>query len=834
MSRSNGNSSSLLKQLSKLFGLSAIAGVLALALLAPTTIIGGFAASAGISVFDALPDYIKPVNASQASTIYGTEDGKPVEIARFYHENRISIPFDEMSPNILNAVVSTEDPRFYEHGGIDVISLVRATLTNVAMGGGGPGASTITMQYVKNSLVAAAQLTNNQKAIDEATAVNFDRKLREMRLAIAVEQVATKQEILAGYLNLSFFGHQLNGIEAAANYYFGIKAKDLSIPQAAMLAAMLKSPNDYRPDNPDNLTRAKNRRDYVIDNMRNEGYITAQQASDAKNTPIETHITETKAGCEANQTTAFFCDYAVWTIRNSSEFGPTPEDRETLLKRGGLDIYTTLDLKLQTAADKATKTWVPVTDPSQIGSATVSVQVGTGRILAMAENRVYDQTASNLPGHTSVNYASDKAYGGSSGFQVGSTYKIFTLAQWLTNGNHLNDHVDGRVREWQGSDFSARCGAWVGTWQPKNISKEPEDLTVVQATALSVNTAYAYMASKLDICDIRDTAMRFGVHRADGDPLLYYPSAIIGTNEISPLTMAAAEAGVANKGTYCTPIAIDHVYSRVESKELTVPKSICSQAVTPEVAAGMTYAMQRVISGGTGGASSTGDGTPLAGKTGTTDSGVHTWMTGFSTAVATATWVGNVVGSKSLSGFKLNNKAANTVRHDIWRTTMQTANKLYPGTQFAAPPADMLSAAMATVPSVASQDPQAAMQVLKAAGFSPTIVTTQVAGSTPAGTVAYTRPSANSSAPTGSQIRIYVSKGGAVTVPNVSGMTVANAKSTLLAAGYAAVSEPQASQTQYFQKSATVPKGNVIGTDPAAGTAASVNSAILLIISTGP
>ena len=124
--------------------------------------------------------------------------------------------------------------------------------------------------------------------------------------------------------------------------------------------------------------------------------------------------------------------------------------------------------------------------------------------------------------------------------------------------------------------------------------------------------------------------------------------------------------------------------------------------------------------------------------------------------------------------------------------------------------------------------------MLKTAGFNPTIVTTQVAGSTPAGTVAYTRPSANSSTAAGTQVRIYVSKGGSVTVPNVAGMTVANAKATLLAAGYAAVSEPQPSQTQYFQKSATVPKGNVIGTDPAAGTAASVNSAILLIISTGP
>ena len=834
MSRSNGNASSLGQMLLKLFGLSSIAGVLALALLAPLAIVGGIAITTSATVFEGLPDYIKPVNASQASTLFGTKNGQPVEIARFYHENRISIGYNDMSPNIRNAVVATEDPRFFEHGGVDVISLIRAVLTNAAMGGGGPGASTITMQYVKNSLVAAAQLTDDEDAIAEATAVSLDRKIREMRLAIAVEGVATKQEILAGYLNLSFFGHRLNGIEAASNYYFGISAKDLNVPQSALLAAMLKSPNDYRPDEPANLDRAKSRRDYVIDNMRDEGYITADEAKAAKATPIETNIQQKPSGCEANQVTAFFCDYTVWTVRNSSEFGPTREDREMLLKRGGLNIYTTLDIDLQEVADQATKTWVPVEDPSQIGSATVSVQVNTGRILAMAENRVFDQTQSTEPGRTSVNYAADKPFGGSSGFQVGSTYKIFTLAQWLTNGYRLNDHVDGRVREWQGSDFSARCGAWVGTWAPNNITKEPEDLTVVQATALSVNTAYAYMASKVDICDIRDTAMRFGVKRADGDPLLYYPSAVIGTNEISPLSMAAAMAAVANKGTYCTPVAIDRVVVRATNQELPVPKTICSQAVTPEVAAGMTYAMQRVISGGTGGASNTGDGTPIAGKTGTTDSGVHTWMTGFSSAVGTATWVGNVVGSKSLSSFRLNNKAANTVRHDIWRTTMKKANELYPGEAFIAPPQSMIDAALLAIPSVTGQDPQAALEILKTAGFNPKIIETQVANAAPAGTVAYTRPAANGTAPTGSQVRIFVSKGGQKVVPNVSGMTVANAKAALLAAGYSAVSEPQPSQTQYFQKSATIPKGNVIGTDPAAGTAAPAASAILLIISSGP
>lgn len=837
MSGSQNKSETRLSGILKFIGLSSIAGVLAISLLAPLGIVGGFAAAAGITIFENLPDYIKPVNASQASTLYATKDGEQVVVAKFYHENRISVNYNDISPNVRNAVIATEDPRFFEHGGIDFISLFRAAATNAAMGGGGPGASTITMQYVKNSLVEAANLSGDKEAIAAATATTIDRKLREMRLAVALEQVSTKQEILAGYLNLAFFGNQINGIEAAANYYFGVKASQLDIPQAALLAGMLKSPNDYKPDDPANLERAKSRRNYVIDNMKDAGYITGAQASEAKATEIKVNLTSSPSGCEANQTAAFFCDYVVWSIRNNPEFGATPEDREMLLRRGGLEIHSTLDMTLQTAARKAIMTWAPAEDPSQIGSSTVSVQTGTGRILAMTENRIFDQTQNPPIGHTSVNYSTDKEFGGSSGFQTGSTYKIFTLAQWLTNGFHLLDHVDGRVKQWAADDFKSRCDAVGAAWAPNNIVKEPEDLTVVQATAMSVNTAFADMAHQLDLCDIRDTAMAFGVHRADGNPLQYGPASIIGTNELAPLTMAAVMAAVSNKGVYCSPIAIDSITKRATGESLKVPTSVCSPAVTPGVAAGMTYAMQRVISGGTGGASGTGDGTPLAGKTGTTDSGVHTWMTGFSTAVGTATWVGNVSGNKSLASYKLNNKAANTVRHDIWRTTMQTANKLYKGTTFDAPPATMIGATIVPVPQTTGLTPDAATQLIETGDLNAKILQARVTSSAAAGTVAYTSPKFGSSIARGTQVKIYISKGGkaaSAKVPDVAGLTVAAAKAKLLDAGFAVVSEPQPSQTQFFVQSPTVPKGNVIGTDPVAGTSSNSNAAILLVISTGP
>ena len=535
---------STLGNLLKFGVLSAVAGLLAVALLAPAVAVAGVAASTGVAMFEGLPVYVRPINASQASNIYGLRDGKSELIATFYHENRVEVPFEEMSPNLIDAVVAVEDPRFYEHGGMDVISLIRATLTNLATFGEGPGASTITMQYVRQSLVEAANLSGDEDAIRDATEVTVDRKLREIRLAIALEKEVSKKDILAGYLNLVFLGNQINGVETASQYYFGIPASRLNIPQAAYLAGMLKSPNDYKPDESDNLDRGLGRRNYVLQRMADEGYLTQEQADNYKASPIQTRITPVQSGCEVNQTTAFFCDYTVWTIRNSPEFGVTSEERELLLRRGGMEIFTTLDLDIQEVAWDAVMNNLPPDNEWGFGTASVSVETGTGRIVAMAQNRTFDQSENPPPGSTSVNYNTDRDYGGSSGFQPGSTYKVFTLAEWLEQGYSLGDHIDGRVytgedvdldgepdevKIWNvAEDFQATCGGVVGLWEVKNSGTDQErtidDISVQQAVITSQNTAFAAMASQLDLCGIRDVAEDFGVHRADGEELLFVPS----------------------------------------------------------------------------------------------------------------------------------------------------------------------------------------------------------------------------------------------------------------------------------------------------------------------
>jgi membrane peptidoglycan carboxypeptidase len=819
----------------KLFGLSAIAGLVTMALLAPVAAVGGYAASAGMSIFDGLPDYIKPVNAAQSSNLYATKDGEPVLVATFYHENRISIDYDQMSPNIINAVVATEDPRFFLHGGVDLLSLARATLGVAVTGLSGSGASTITMQYVKNSLVEAANLSGDEEAIAAATAVSVDRKLREIRLAIALESKVSKEEILAGYLNLSFFGNQLNGIEAASNYYFGVKASELTVPQAALLAAMLKSPNEYKPDEPENLPIAKERRDYVINNMRDEGYITSAEAVAYKAEPVVPNITKAPTGCEANQRTAYFCDYVVWIIRNSTEFGLALEDRENLLRRGGLDLYSTMDISLQRTTDKVVKREMPVDNRWGLGAASVSVEVGTGRVLAMSQNRVFDQNPDDDPTTTSVNYSTDKAFGGSSGFQTGSTYKIFVLAEWLSRGFLLGDRVDARKREWKSEEFSARCGGLVGTWEPQNSNNQKfVNENVLSSTSRSINTSYVSMAAQLDLCDIRDMAQRLGVKRADGGALSYVPSSVLGTNELSALSLAGAMAGFANRGVYCSPIAIDRVVVRSTGEQMRVPTSLCSQAMSPEVAAAATYAFEQVIKGGTGTRSRIGDNVPIAGKTGTSDKSVQTWMTGYSSEVATAAWVGNVSGRQPVDNTSIRGLFGGAVRHEIWRKVMASANKIYGGSDFPNPPARYLGATKVVMPNVSALLPADAEELVKTAGLSVRIKKTPVFSINPKGTVAFADFEPGEEVVRGSLVTLFVSKGGEILVPDVAGMTVAQAKAALLAAGFAAVSEPQPSQTQYFVNSATIPQGNVVGTSPTAGTLAVGLSAILLLISKGP
>lgn len=757
-----------------LIGMSAVAGLLVTVAVTPALTVSGLAASSSISLFKNLPSYLNIGELAEGSNIYATAaDGSTVKLATFYEQNREEVPWESISQFAKDAAVAGEDPRFYSHGGIDVQGTARATVKLLLKQAGGGGGSSLTQQYVKNVLVQNAVMSakteeERTEAIESAIRQEPDRKLKEMRLAIGLEKKFSKNEILTGYLNIAFFGGTVYGIEAASKYYFGgISAKDLSLEQAASLIAIVNYPEDFRLDRPDSekngaaggYARNKDRRDYILKQMLVHKKITQEQYDAAVAVPVTPVITPPTSGCKTAGGSGYFCDYVYWTIRNGDALGATVEERVERLRRGGLDIYTTLDLGLQVASEAAVNENVPSVDPRfDVGSTAVTVQPATGRILAMAQNKTFSNDPevleANGPGWTSINYNTDIDYGGSSGFQPGSTYKVFTLGEWVNAGHSLRETFDGRKRTF--TRFTNSCdGNWNGSFPPRNDDGRIAN-NAVDATKWSVNSSFVAMAQQLDLCKIKQLAESFGVHRANGDPLQMFPSDVLGTQELAPLTMASAFGGIANNGITCSPIAIDRIVDR-NGAEIAPPKSDCKQSVPANVAAAMAYAMKQTFSGGgTAVASNTGTGVPHIGKTGTTDGAKDTWMIGASTKAATAVWVGNVVGEANLRDLRFESGEAATARHRIWPRIMTVADNAWGGDAFQEPDSSAFRVIQADVPDVRGKSPTEARSILEKASF--TVVDGAPQNSdVQAGLIAGSNPSG--SAPHGASIEIFVSLG---------------------------------------------------------------------------
>jgi membrane peptidoglycan carboxypeptidase len=688
---------------------SAIAGLLITVSLTPVLAVTGVAASTTIGTFSSLPDYLAIEPLAQRSNIYATRsDGTPVLLATLYDQNRVEVGWEHLGENVTDAAVAGEDPRFFDHGGIDLQGTVRGALTTV-LRGNVQGGSSITQQYVKNVLVQRCENLASAEEIsacyDAATQITVPRKLKEMRLAIGVEKQHTKQEILRQYLNIAGFGGRVYGIEAAANYYYSTTAAALTVAQAASLMAIVNNPDKFRLDRPESETNGaatgygdnRERRDYILGEMLRYQKISQAEYDEAVNTPIEPLINPPSTGCQTALADAFFCDYVVRVLARDPAFGADDDTRLKNLRRGGFDVYTTLDLDLQYAAVTTLNENVPKTYPGwDVGGVITSVEVGTGRVLAMAQNKDYSQdpevqaTGANW---TSVNYNTDLIDGGSRGFQPGSTYKIFTLAEWLNTGHSLNERVDSAPKSRWGT-FRDTC---LGPqnydregWSPKNDANESgRNYSALESTVRSINTGYIGMAKRLDLCGIRKTAEAFGMHRADGTPLSQSAASVIGTNEVAPLSLAVAFAGVANRGVACSPIVIDRMVA-ADGTELPVPASRCTEAVRPQTAEQMVSALSRVLTGGTATQSyaDTFPRVPMIGKTGTTDGAKDTWMSGASSEVATTVGVVSVTGSGNQRGLRFPSGPVATARHRMWPEVMSAANEKYGGGPLAGPAVD--------------------------------------------------------------------------------------------------------------------------------------------------
>ncbi|MEV3990033.1 transglycosylase domain-containing protein [Streptomyces sp. NPDC049837] len=620
------------QQAAKFVGVSVLAGAVLAGIALPAAGALGLAAKGTVQGFDEIPANLKRPPLSQRTTILDSQGG---QIATVYSRDRTVVDLKDISPYMQKAIVAIEDSRFYEHGAIDLKGVLRALNRNAQSGGVAQGASTLTQQYVKNVFVEEAG--DDPDKVAQATQQTLGRKIQELKYAIQVEEELGKKKILENYLNITFFGQQAYGIEAASQRYFSKPAKNLNLEEAAMLAGIVQSPSRYDPVN--DVQEATKRRNVVLSRMAAVGDISEAEAERAKATPIELKVSKPKNGCiTAVDGAGFFCDYVREVFLSDPVFGKDREERSKIWNRGGLTIRTTLDPQAQKSAQESIKNHVYQTD--KVATAVTMVQPGTGKIVAMAQSRPYGFGKNE----TQINYSVNKGMGGSNyGFPTGSTFKPFVAAAAIEQGKPPTQVYPSPYQMPYPSSVSTCSGKpWVNQGDTVENENESEvgPYALKEAMAKSVNTYFVQMIGEIGMCPVVEMTNKLNVVMGNDEKLPERPSSLtLGSNGISPLNMASAYAAFANRGTYCTPTAIESIKT-ADGKSLEVPKTACTKAMSERTADTINSLLSGVIDSGTGekaGLTSRDN----AGKTGTTDARKNAWFVGYTPNLSGAVWVGS-------------------------------------------------------------------------------------------------------------------------------------------------------------------------------------------------
>lgn len=631
----SGGGQSPFQLAAKFLGVSVLAGAVLAGIALPAVGAFGLATKGTVQEFDDIPADLKRPALSQRNNILDAQGG---QIASVYFRDRTVVPLKDMSPYVQKALVAIEDSRFYEHGAIDLKGILRAVNENAQSGGVAQGASTLTQQYVKNVFIEEAK--NDPDKVAQATQQTIGRKIKELKYAIQIEDQLGKKGILENYLNITFFGQQAYGVEAASQRYFSVHAKDLKLEQAALLAGIVQSPSRYDPVN--DPQEAKKRRDTVLMRMAEVHDITAAQAKAAQAKPLGLKVQQAKNGCiTAVRGAGFFCEYVERVFLTNPAFGKTKEERTKVWERGGLTIKTTLDPKAQDSVNKSISEHVYKTDP--VAAASTLVEPGTGKILAMGQSTPYGNGASGDKHETTINYNVDRDMLGSNyGFQTGSTFKPFVAAAAIEKGMPATKSYPAPYKMKYPSPVPTCSGSY-DNQRGETVENENESekgpYSMKQAMAKSINTYFVSLISEVGICPVTQLTDKLGIVMGNGEKLPQEPSITLGSATISPLTMASAYAAFATRGTYCTPVAINSV-TGPSGKPLAVPKSTCTRAMSEKTADTITTLLNGVIDSGTGKEAGLSN-RASAGKTGTTDERKNAWFVGYTPNMSGAVWVGS-------------------------------------------------------------------------------------------------------------------------------------------------------------------------------------------------
>ena len=607
----------------------------------------------------------------QRSTIYA-RDG--TVLAKLYlDENRKVVRLGRLKPRTTHAVIAAEDERFYEHTGVDFGAVVRAGMRNLATGEIQQGASTITQQVARNLFE------------EVGTEETLRRKIREARVAMKLERVYSKDEILEIYLNEIYLGHGVYGIGTAAEWYFGKQVGKLTLSESALLAGLIASPSNFSPI--DHRRRARQRRDTVLHRMVEAGFVTERRGERARRARVE--LSPRMRRILRHARAPFFVEFIKRRILDDPTFGKERQARIRFLFQGGLDIHTTLDPRLQRAGRRAIDRHLPLDgDPE---SAIVALRPRNGAIRALIGGRNFRNQKFNLASQGRR--------------QPGSAFKPFTLVTALEQGISpltTYDSSSPKVLPNPGSD----------PWEVHNASQRGYgkiDLRV--ATRNSVNVVYAQLIQEVGPRNVVRTARRMGIETE----LPAVPSLTLGTAPVTPLEMGSAYGTLANRGKRCEPFAIRRIVDRARETVFRSRRD-CERAVGAGVAARAVSMLQEAIEQGTGTAANIP--WPAFGKTGTTDDYGDAWFVGCTVQICASTWVGHIEGRipmRNVHGIRV---FGGTFPARIWHDFMTEGMDGRPAKAFQdPPPMPQPGEREAAVPDVVGMRVGQARAVLQDAGF---------------------------------------------------------------------------------------------------------------------
>jgi len=689
-------------------------------------------------------------------------------------EDRELIPLARIPDVVQDAVVAIEDQRFWNHRGIDLKAILRAAYVNATTGRIEEGGSTITQQYVKNRLLSPEQ--------------TLSRKIREASLAWQLEKELTKQQILSRYLNTVYFGQGAYGIKRGAEVFFSKPAAELTLPEGALLAGLIAGPARWDPIERPEV--ALSRRNHVLDQMLELDMITQPQWQDARSRPLGLRP---RLGVGRYQA-AYFVDYVKHQILTSPRFGATYRQRYNILFKGGLKIYTTLDLRMQRAAEQAVNGIL--SQPTDPYGALTAIDPRNGHIKAMVGGRNY-WASRREDRYSKVNLAT----GGSTGRQAGSSFKPFALVAALENGippSRTYPAPSSIVLD------EPPCGSEDFPWNVENYegSSYGGALTVEQGLISSVNVVYAQIIRDVHPERVVDVAHRMGIRSR----LRPYCSSVLGTNEVNSMEMASAFGTLSTNGRHVRPTAIARIED-TRGRVLFEADPRPRQVLNPLVAWTATQILRKVILYGTGTAANIGR--PAAGKTGTAQQWRDAWFAGFVPQLSAAVWVGFPQGQIPMvyPTVRISRVTGGSFPAQIWHAFMLSVTERMPIRDFKEPkqdyvtvPIDITKGCLAT-----SSTPSDNIRYIK---FVP--------GTQPTTGCTYTSTDYVSPSP---PVVTEVPPSG---VPSVVGISVGTAVAVLQDHGYRVDRD--------HQKDTGYPEDTVIDQTPSPGTPAPPGSTVTIVV----